>query len=109
MNKLKLEFNLKDNLDKIKKDNSYFHTFINKDSLAVGLLVLKPGEEDTQEPHGSDEVYFIMSGNGYLKIKNKNYEILKDKLFFVEKNVPHYFHSNTKDLKVLYFFGGSDF
>ena len=108
MNKLKLEFNLKDNLDKIKKSNSYFHTFINKDSLAVGLLVLKPGEEDTQEPHGSDEVYFIMSGNGYLKIKNKNYEILKDKLFFVEKNVPHYFHSNTKELKVLYFFGGPD-
>ena len=108
MNKLKLEFNLKDNLDKIKKSNSYFHTFINKDSLAVGLLVLKPGEEDTQEPHGSYEVYFIMSGNGYLKIKNKNYEILKDKLFFVEKNVPHYFHSNTKELKVLYFFGGPD-
>jgi mannose-6-phosphate isomerase-like protein (cupin superfamily) len=105
---LKIESNLKDNLDKIKKSNSYFHTFINKDSLAVGLLVLKPGEEDTQEPHGSDEVYFIMSGNGYLKIKNKNYEILKDKLFFVEKNVPHYFHSNTKELKVLYFFGGPD-
>tara|TARA_Y100000389_G_scaffold47417_1_gene42493 strand:+ start:80 stop:409 length:330 start_codon:yes stop_codon:yes gene_type:complete len=108
LNKLKIESNLKDNLDKIKKSNSYFHTFINKDSLAVGLLVLKPGEEDTQEPHGSDEVYFIMSGNGYLKIKNKNYEILKDKLFFVEKNVPHYFHSNTKELKVLYFFGGPD-
>lgn len=105
---MKIESNLKDNLDKIKKSNSYFHTFINKDSLAVGLLVLKPGEEDTQEPHGSDEVYFIMSGNGYLKIKNKNYEILKDKLFFVEKNVPHYFHSNTKELKVLYFFGGPD-
>ena len=105
---MKIESNLKDNLDKIKKSNSYFHTFINKDSLAVGLMVLKPGEEDTQEPHGSDEVYFIMSGNGYLKIKNKNYEILKDKLFFVEKNVPHYFHSNTKELKVLYFFGGPD-
>ena len=52
MNKLKIESNLIDNLDKIKKSNSYFHTFINKDSLAVGLLVLKPGEEDTQEPHG---------------------------------------------------------
>ena len=57
MNKLKLEFNLKDNLDKIKKSDSYFHTFINKDSLATGILILKPGEEDTQEPHESDEVY----------------------------------------------------
>ena len=109
MNKLKLEFNLKDNLDKIKKDNSYFHTFINKDSLAAGILVLKPGEEDTQEPHENDEVYFVISGNGYLKIKNKNYIVSKVKLFFVAKGIPHYFHSNTKDLKVLYFFGGSDF
>jgi mannose-6-phosphate isomerase-like protein (cupin superfamily) len=105
---LKLEFNLKDYLDKIKKSDSYFHTFINKDSLATGILVLAPGEEDTQEPHESDEVYFIISGNGFLKIKNKDYEISKDKLFFVGKDIPHYFHSNTKELKVLYFFGGSD-
>ena len=105
---MNLEFNLKDNLEKIQKSNSYFHTFINKDSLAAGILILKPGEEDTQEPHESDEVYFIISGNGFLKIKNKDYEILKDKLFFVGKGVPHYFHSNTNELKVLYFFGGSD-
>ena len=108
MNKLKLEFNLQDNLEKIKKGNSYFHTFINKDSLATGILILKPGEEDTQEPHESDEVYFVISGNGYLKIKNKNYKVSKDKLFFVAKGVPHYFHANTKELKVLYFFGSSD-
>jgi len=108
LNKLKLEFNLRDNLDKIKKSDSYFHTFINKDSLATGILILKPGEKDTQEPHESDEVYFIISGNGFLKIKNKDYKISKDKLFFVGKDVPHYFHSNTKELKVLYFFGGSD-
>ena len=95
-------------MDKIKKSGSYFHTFINKDSLAAGILMLKPGEEDTQEPHESDEVYFIISGNVFLKIKNKDYKILKDKLFFVGKGVPHYFHSNTNELKVLYFFGGSD-
>ena len=108
MNKLKLEFTLKDYLEKIKKTNSYFHTFINKDSLATGILMLQPGEEDTQEPHDSDEVYFIISGNGFLKIKNKDYVISKDKLFFVGKGVPHYFHSNTTELKVLYFFGGPD-
>jgi mannose-6-phosphate isomerase-like protein (cupin superfamily) len=105
---LKLEFNLQDNLEKIKKGNSYFHTFINKDNLATGILILKPGEEDTQEPHESDEVYFVISGNGYLKIKNKNYKVSKDKLFFVAKDVVHYFHSNTQELKVLYFFGGPD-
>jgi mannose-6-phosphate isomerase-like protein (cupin superfamily) len=105
---LKLEYDLDTYLEKIKNNNSYFQTFINKDSLAAGVLVLKPGEEDTQTPHNSDEVYYIISGNGFLKIKDKDYKISKDKLFFVAKDVEHCFYGNTKELKVLYFFGGPD-
>ena len=105
---MKLDFDLSSYFEKIKNSTSFFHTFINRDSLAVGLLVLKPGEEDTQTPHASDEVYYVISGNGFLKIKNKDYTVLKDKLFFVAKNVKHYFHGNTSELKVLYFFGGPD-
>lgn len=105
---MKLEYDLDTYLGKIKNSNSYFHTFINKDSLAAGILVLKPGEEDTQTPHDSDEVYFVLSGNGFLKIKDKDYKVSKDKLFFVAKDVEHFFHGNTKELKVLYFFGGPD-
>jgi len=105
---LKLEFDLANSLEKIKNGNSYFHTFINKDSLAAGVLVLQPGEEDTQVPHDSDEVYYIISGDGFLKIKNKDYKVSKDKLFFVAKDVEHCFHGNKKQLKVLYFFGGPD-
>ncbi len=103
---MKLEYDLDTYLEKIKKNNFYFQTFINKDSLAAGVLVLKPGEEDIQTPHDSDEVYYIISGNGFLKIKDKNYKVSKDKLFFVAKDVEHCFYGNTKELKVLYFFGG---
>jgi len=56
---LKLEFDLSTYLEKIKKSDSYFHTFINRDSLAAGVLVLQPGEEDTQVPHDHDEVYYV--------------------------------------------------
>ncbi len=105
---MKLEFDLSNSLEKIKNSNSYFHTFINKDSLAAGVLVLQPGEEDTQEPHDTDEVYYVISGDGFLKIKDKDYKVSKDKLFFVAKAVEHYFHGNKKQLKVLYFFGGPD-
>lgn len=105
---MKLEHDLDTYIKKIKNNNSYFHTFINKDSLAAGVLVLKPGKEDTQTPHDSDEVYYVISGNGFLKIKDKDYKVSKDKLFFVAKDVEHYFHGNIKELKVLYFFGGSD-
>ncbi|MCV0431516.1 cupin domain-containing protein [Nitrosopumilus sp.] len=105
---MKLEYDLDTYLKKIKNSSSYFHTFINKYSLAAGILVLKPGEEDTQTPHDSDEVYYIISGNGFLRIKDKDYKVSKDKLFFVAKDVEHFFHGNTKELKVLYFFGGPD-
>jgi mannose-6-phosphate isomerase-like protein (cupin superfamily) len=105
---LNLEFNLGNYVEKIKNGNSYFHTFINRDSLAAGVLVLQPGEEDTQEPHQSDEMYYVISGNGYIKIKDKDYQVSKEKLFFVAKDVPHFFHGNTMELKVLYFFGGPD-
>jgi mannose-6-phosphate isomerase-like protein (cupin superfamily) len=105
---LKLDFDLSTYLEKIKKSSSYFHTFINRDSLAAGVLVLQSGEEDMQTPHENDEVYYIISGNGFLKIKDKDYKVSKDKLFFVAKNVEHCFHGNTKELKVLYFFGGPD-
>ena len=105
---MKLEFDLANSLEKIKNGNSYFHTFINKDSLAAGVLVLQPGEEDTQVPHDSDEIYYVISGDGFLKIKDKDYKVSKDKFFFVAKDVEHYFHGNKKELKVLYFFGGPD-
>ena len=105
---MKLDFDLSTYLEKIKKSSSYFHTFINRDSLAAGVLVLQPGEEDMQTPHENDEVYYIISGNGFLKIKDKDYKVSKDKLFFVAKDVEHCFHGNTKELKVLYFFGGPD-
>ncbi len=105
---MKLDFDVDEYIEKIKNGNEYFHTFINRTNLAVGVLVLQPGEEDTQEPHENDEVYLILKGDGFLKIKDKDYPISKNKIYFVAKNIKHYFHQNSKELVVLYFFGGSD-
>ena len=96
---MNLEFDTNEYLDKIKKNNGkYFHTFINRDSLAAGILFLKPGKEDTQEPHDSDEIYYIIKGNGYLKINKKDCPVSEGKVFFVAKNVEHNFFGNTKNL-----------
>ena len=105
---MKFEYNTADYIRKINNSNSHFNTFLNKDNLAAGLLILKPSEEDTQLPHESDEMYYILDGDGFLKIKNKDYSVKKGKAFFVPKNTEHYFFGNKKKLTVLYFFGGPD-
>ena len=105
---LEIKFDTIQYLNKLKKSNSYFHTFIDKKSLAAGIIFLKPGEKDTQDPHESDEIYYILDGNGFLNINDKSYRIKKEQIYFVAKNVPHYFYGNTENLSVLYFFGGSD-
>ena len=105
---MKFEYNTTDYIRKINNSNSYFNTFLNKEKLAAGLLILKPSEEDTQLPHESDEMYYILDGDCFLKIKNKNYSVKKGKAFFVPKNTEHYFFGNKKKLTVLYFFGGVD-
>jgi len=106
---LKLEFNTKNYIKEITKNTEeYFHTFINRESLAAGILLLLPGEKDTQTPHDSDEIYYIIRGDGFLKINKKDYQLSEGKVFFVAKNVEHYFFGNTTELAVLYFFGGPD-
>ena len=105
---MKLDYDVAEYIKKIKKSDEYFHTFINKQSLAAGVLVLQPGEEDTQEPHESDEVYFIIKGDGFLKIKTKDYLVEPNKMYFVGKEIKHFFFGNKTELVVLYFFGGPD-
>ena len=103
---MKLDFDTNQYIDEIRKNENYFHTFIDRETLAVGVLVLQPGEEDTQTPHDSNEVYYIVKGDGFLKINKKDYSVSGGKVFFVQKDIEHYFFGNKKELIVLYFFGG---
>lgn len=105
---MKIVFDTNKYVEKIAKSDTYFHTFINNNNLAAGILRLEPGEKDTQEPHESDEVYYVVKGDGFLTIDKKNYPVSEGMSYYVAKKVPHRFHGNTKELVVVYFFGGPD-
>ena len=105
---MKLEFDVKKYIEEIKKSDEYFHTFINQQNIAAGVLVLEPGEEDTQAPHDADELYYVLKGDGFLEINKKNYAISDGMAYYVQKNVPHKFHGNKKQIVAVYFFSGPD-
>lgn len=89
---------------KMDVENSDFLNFFDLRHLQAGILRLKPGENDTQEPHSSDEVYLVLEGNGFIEIGRKEYSIKKDLFIYVPANVRHKFYGNTQEILVVYFF-----
>ncbi len=105
---MKIQFDTNQYLKEMAKSDSYFHTFINKENLAAGILQLEPGEKDTQAPHNSNEIYYIIHGDGFLNIDGKDHTVSEGMSYYVAKNIQHKFHGNKKELVVMYFFGGPD-
>ena len=89
---------------KMDRDKSEFLTFFDLEHLQVGILRLRPGEIDTQEPHSADEVYMVLEGDGFIEIGNKSYDLNKDLFIYVPAQVKHRFHGNNQEILVLYFF-----
>ncbi|MDE1862378.1 MAG: cupin domain-containing protein [Thaumarchaeota archaeon] len=105
---MKMEFDTNEYVKKIAGGKHYFHTFVNRETIAAGILRLAPGEKDTQSTHDSDEIYYVVRGDGFLKVGGKDYGISPGMAYLVTKNTEHKFHGNTTDLVVIYFFGGPD-
>jgi mannose-6-phosphate isomerase-like protein (cupin superfamily) len=87
--------------------NEYFLNIFKSKGLEVGILRLRKGEKDTQEPHSVDEAYFVIDGNGHIEIEDKMKPVNRADFIFVPANVHHRFVVGNKDLMVIYFFGCS--
>jgi mannose-6-phosphate isomerase-like protein (cupin superfamily) len=94
-------------LDKILsglKDSKedYFVDFLNTKSFEAGIIRLRKDQEDTQSTHLVDEIYYVIEGEGFIRIDGKNHEIRQGTSIFIEANVKHKFYGNTRDLVILY-------
>lgn len=87
--------------------NEYFLNVFKSKGLEVGILRLRKGETDTQEPHSVDEVYFVIEGNGHIEIEDKMKPVNRADFIFVPANAHHRFIVGNKDLMVIYFFSCS--
>ena len=85
--------------------DTYFLSFLQTNAIEAGILRLCPNEKDTQEPHQSDELYYVIDGNGFIQIDDKSYPIKAGKCIFVPSKSKHKFYGNTDILIVLYIFG----
>ncbi|NWG36999.1 MAG: cupin domain-containing protein [Nitrososphaera sp.] len=65
---------------------------------------MRPGEEDTQTPHDSDELYYVVEGSGFLEAGSERRAVKKGSVVFVPARMPHHFYGNKELLVVLYMF-----
>src|SRR5690242_9437525 len=84
--------------------NSHFLDIMHTNSFDVGILRLSPGQKDTQGPHSTDELYFVIEGEGFISIQGNDYKIRRGSCIFIPSKIKHYFHSTKERLIVLYIF-----
>lgn len=48
-------------------NSAYFNNFLNVETMEVGIINLKKGQKDTQQPHSFDGIYYIISGKGTIE------------------------------------------
>jgi quercetin dioxygenase-like cupin family protein len=83
--------------------------FLRHPSLSMGLYSLPAGAVDPQQPHSEDEVYYIASGQGSIRVDGEDRAVQVGSVVFVAANVPHRFHSITEDLSILVFFAPAEY
>ena len=77
--------------------------FLAAEKLSVGLAVWPRGAVDHQQPHREDEVYYVISGRGAIRVADEDRQVKAGSLVFVAAGVEHRFHDIEEELRVLVF------
>jgi mannose-6-phosphate isomerase-like protein (cupin superfamily) len=82
--------------------------FLRYPSMSMGLYKLPAGGTDPQQPHHEDEVYYVVSGKGKIKVGDKVQSVEAGSIVYVAKEVEHRFHDIEEDLTILVFFAPAE-
>jgi quercetin dioxygenase-like cupin family protein len=92
-----------------KQSGKAYLEFIKVPSLSVGLYVLPANAEDKQKPHTEDEVYYVISGKGYVQVGEETQAVQSGSLIFVAAGVRHFFYAISEELRLLVFFAPAEY
>jgi mannose-6-phosphate isomerase-like protein (cupin superfamily) len=82
--------------------------FLRVPALSAGLYVLGAGDTDPQRPHREDEIYYVTSGRGVIRVGTEDRPVEPGTIVYVPPRVEHRFHSITEELRVLVVFAPAE-
>ena len=97
-------FTMEDLLRQQADSGRRYLPFLRVPELHAGVYVLEAGADDTQQPHGDDEVYYVVRGHGVLQAGDQKFAAEPGAVLYVRAGVSHRFHSISEELELLVFF-----
>ena len=91
-------FELNKLLSELDGRGGYFIDFVSTRGIQADIIRLHPGENDTQEPHSVDEVYYVIQGNGFIKLNGKDHKI---SCIFVPAKADYRFRGKARPYNIL--------
>ena len=89
--------------------NAPYHEFLHVPSMSAGVYALGVGNEDGQQPHTEDELYYVVSGRASLLVGEENMPVEAGSMIYVPARVNHRFHTITEALTILVFFAPAEY
>ena len=89
--------------ERAANDGAYLQ-FLREKNMSVGLYALDAGTQDPQQPHGQDEVYFVVSGRAAITVGMETTQVARGSVVYVPAGVAHKFTHISEDLRVLVVF-----
>src|SRR5215813_2854798 len=94
-------FELDDLITRQNQSGKAYLEFLQIPSLSAGIYRLPANGIDPQRPHTEDEVYYVISVRGAIRVGAEDRPVQPGSTIFVRANVDHRFHSITEDLTIL--------
>jgi mannose-6-phosphate isomerase-like protein (cupin superfamily) len=101
-------FELSDLLEQRKQSGRLYLEFLRVPALSLGLYALPAGGVDPQKPHSEDEVYYVVSGKGTVRVGAEDRPVQAGSIIFVAAGVEHRFHTISEDLTLLVYFAPAE-
>lgn len=99
-------------LEQQKSSKRSYLSFLNVPTLTTGLYVLPKNGVDGQSPHKQDEVYYVVSGKGQIRVGSgdqaEEITVKPGSIVFVKAGVEHQFHDIAEELQLLVFFSTAE-
>jgi mannose-6-phosphate isomerase-like protein (cupin superfamily) len=97
-------FDLEELVDKKSSMGPPYLEFLRVPTLSSGIFTLKAGATDMQNPHDEDEVYYVVSGRGRVRVGGEERAVRPGSVLFVRATAEHSFFEIEEDMTMLVFF-----